>query len=92
MNDTSEGLAKVGALDDRARRLYRESLKVYRDNYAIAQTECSTGIAMGREMQLINDIEVMCSVGISDVVIAEKLGVSLDYPESPGKDIDQKDV
>ena len=36
MNDTSEDLAKVGALDDRARRLYRESLKVYRDNYAIA--------------------------------------------------------
>lgn len=40
-------IARVGALTDSQRRAYYQSLKIYRDNYAIAETERNQGIAEG---------------------------------------------
>ena len=40
-------IARVGALTDSQRRAYDQSLKIYRDNYAIAETERNQGIAEG---------------------------------------------
>lgn len=42
-----EEVAKSRALTDRERKAYRESLKVYRDYYAIMETERSEGRAEG---------------------------------------------
>ncbi len=41
-------VARYGTLSESQRRAYDHSLKVYRDNYAIAQTERSIGRAEGR--------------------------------------------
>ena len=90
MNDTSEDLVKVGVLDDRARRLYRESLKVYRDNYAIAQTERSIGIeegiAIGQEGERRKFIPILRRHGLSDAEISKELGVSMAYLKSIPKE------
>lgn len=40
-------VARVGALTEAQRRAYDHSLKIYRDNYAIAQTERDLGRAEG---------------------------------------------
>ena len=85
-----EEVAKVGALDDRARRLYRESLKVYRDNYAIAQTERSIGIeegiAIGQEGERRKFIPILRRHGLSDAEISKELGVSMAFLKSIPKE------
>lgn len=40
-------VAKYAALNEKEKKAYRESLKVYRDNYAIAETERTEGRAEG---------------------------------------------
>ncbi|MDE7462262.1 MAG: Rpn family recombination-promoting nuclease/putative transposase [Muribaculaceae bacterium] len=40
-------IARIGALSEAQRRAYDNSLKIYRDNYAIAETERNEGIAEG---------------------------------------------
>ena len=40
-------IARIGALSESQRRAYDNSLKIYRDNYAIAETERNEGIAEG---------------------------------------------
>ena len=97
-----EEVAKVGALDDRARRLYRESLKVYRDNYAIAQTER----AIGREEGLAEGISIgeergekrgeekamrrtavtLRALGYSDLEISEKFNMPMAFLKSIPKE------
>lgn len=41
-------VAQYAALSDKEKKAYRESLKIYRDNYAIAETERAEGRAEGR--------------------------------------------
>lgn len=41
-------VARVAALDKKERREYEKSLKIYRDNYAIFETERSEGFAKGK--------------------------------------------
>ena len=73
-------VARVAALDKKERREYEQSLKIYRDNYAIMATERSEGfaegIAEGRAEERANLIRRLMANGMSVVDIANFTGYS----------------
>ena len=86
-------VAKVRALNDDERRAYEASLKVYRDNYAIALTEreegikegikkgiqegIKEGIGQGENIMLRKNVSSLRSKGFTDEDIADMLDQSL---------------
>lgn len=76
-----DNVAKYTALTERDKRTYKESLKVYRDNYAIAETErnegraecraegLAEGLAKGRAETLAEKARQAKEMGIPDDVI-----------------------
>lgn len=69
-----DNVAKYAALTDRDKKAYKESLKVYRDNYAIAETERNEGRAEGRAEALAEKARQAKEMGLSDDVIARLFG------------------
>lgn len=63
-------VAKYAALTDRDKKAYKESLKVYRDNYAIAETERNEG----RAEALAEKARQAKEMGLPDDVIARLFG------------------
>lgn len=53
-------VAKYAALNEKEKKAYRESLKVYRDNYAIAETERTEGRAEGRAEGILEGEAMAC--------------------------------
>lgn len=74
-------VAKLAALDKEKRSAYEKSLKIYRDNYAIAMTERAEGraegIAEGRAEGIAKGVQIMSEMGIPSNVIAEKFNITL---------------
>ncbi|MDE6271940.1 MAG: hypothetical protein K2M31_02920, partial [Muribaculaceae bacterium] len=74
-------VARYGALSDREKKAYKESLKVYRDNYAIMETERTEGRAEGRAEGLaegrLKIARAMLSDGMNPDVISKYTGLSL---------------
>lgn len=82
-------VAKLAALDKEKRSAYEKSLKIYRDNYAIAMTERAEGraegIAEGRAEGraegiaegIAKGVQIMSDMGIPSNVIAEKFNITL---------------
>lgn len=72
--------AKYAALTDKERKAYRESLKVYRDNYAIAETEREEGRKEGRkegrEEERFSIARRMLSHGLNAEMISSLTGLS----------------
>ncbi len=69
-------VAKYAALNDKDKKAYKESLKSYRDSYAIAETERAEGRAEGKNEERRESIRIMLSLGIAPETIAEKYGIS----------------
>ena len=68
-------VARYGALAERDKKAYKESLKVYKDNYAIAETERNEGRAEGLAEGMVKGIEKGMARGIEKgraEAIAEK--------------------
>ena len=69
---------KYAALTDREKKAYRESLKVYRDNYAIAETERTVGReegrAEGRAETIAEKTKLAREMGLSEDIIARLFG------------------
>lgn len=86
-------VAKVAALDKEKRSAYEKSLKIYRDNYAIAMTERTEGFAEGRAEGIVEGkaegkaegiakgVRIMSEMGITSNVIAEKFNIPLSKVE-----------
>ena len=53
-------VAKYATLNEKEKKAYRESLKVYRDNYAIAETERTEGRAEGRAEGILEGEAIAC--------------------------------
>lgn len=70
-------VAKVAALNDEDRTAYNESLKVYRDAYAIAQTERTEGFTEGMEKGIKNVAINMIKMGVPDEMIQQATGLSI---------------
>lgn len=70
-------VARVGALTEAQRRAYDHSLKVYRDNYAIAQTERDLGREEGLKEGIAETIGKMLTGGISAETIASALSMPI---------------
>lgn len=72
-------VAKFRALTDRERKAYRESLKVYRDNYAIMETERTEGraegLAEGRAQTIADKTKLARDMGLPEDVIAQLFGL-----------------
>ena len=71
-------VARVAALDNKSRSDYEKSLKIYRDNYAIAMTERTEGRAEGRA----EGVKIMSEMGIPHDVIAAKFKMPLSDVEA----------
>lgn len=69
-------VAKFAALNDKDKKAYKESLKSYRDSYAIAETERAEGRAEGKNEERRESIRIMLSLGIQPDIIAEKYGIT----------------
>lgn len=69
-------MARVAALKEEERTAYEESLKAYRDAYAIAKTERSEGFAEGRAEDIESVALNMMKSGVSDETIHEFTGLS----------------
>lgn len=74
--------ARVGALSEREREDYDRSLKIYRDNYAIAQTERrlgkEEGLAEGRAEEKREIALKMLEFGMDATSISSVTGLSVD--------------
>ncbi|MDE6273023.1 MAG: hypothetical protein K2M31_08465 [Muribaculaceae bacterium] len=82
-------VARYGALSDKEKKAYKESLKVYRDNYAIMETErtegraeglaegLAKGLAKGRTESKLHIARAMLSDGMNPDVISKYTGLSL---------------
>lgn len=73
-----EDVAKVGALDDKERREYERSLKIYRDNRIIMQTERAEGFAEGVIDEKRMSIHRLITAGQSLDIISIATGLSID--------------
>lgn len=62
-------VAKYAALTDRDKKAYKESLKAYRDSYAIAATERAEGRAEGIEVGIYQTAKNMKALNISTDLI-----------------------
>ncbi len=81
-------VARYAALNEKDKKAYKESLKAYRDGYAIAETERKLGRAEGREEGRVEgraegraeerqeSIRIMLSLGIAP----ETIGAKYDMP------------
>lgn len=67
-----EKVAQYAALTEKERKAYRESLKVYRDNYAIAETER----AEGRAEAIAEKSQKARELGLSEDMIAKIFGTN----------------
>ena len=68
-------IARVGALSESQRRAYDNSLKIYRDNYAIAETERNEGRAEGIAEGFIKGRAEGIAVGIEERTLAIALNL-----------------
>ncbi|MDE6090716.1 MAG: hypothetical protein K2G41_08435 [Duncaniella sp.] len=68
-------VAKVAALTDNEREAYDKSLKVYRDSYAIAETERAEGREEGRAE---GRVEGRAEEKLSNARNLKKLGIPID--------------
>jgi len=81
-----EESARIGALSETQRAAYEHSLKVYRDNYAIAKTERMLGHAEGRKEGIAEGIAKgkqdmvrnMLDAGIDLSTVSKVSGISVD--------------
>ena len=81
---TDFGFKYIFALNDKDKKAYKESLKPYRDSYAIAETERAEGRAKGRAEGRVEgkneerreSFRTMLSLGIDPGTIAEKYGIT----------------
>ena len=77
-----EESARIGALSEKERMPYEHSLKVYRDNYAIAQTERQQGRAEWRAEwraeEKFETVRNMRRPGLDNDVISKVTGLSID--------------
>ena len=72
-------VAKVAALTDNEREAYDKSLKVYRDSYAIAETERAEGREEGRaEGRVEGRAEGRAEEKLSNARNLKKLGIPMD--------------
>lgn len=71
-------VAKYATLNDREKKAYKESLKVYRDNYAIAETERAEGRAEGKAEGIASMIKGMARQGLSLDLIASVANMTVD--------------
>lgn len=69
-----EKVAQYAVLTEKERKAYKESLKVYRDNYAIAETERAEGKAEGIAEAIAEKSKKARELGISEDVIAKIFG------------------
>lgn len=77
-----EKVARYAVLSDRQKKAYNESLKVYRDNYAIAETERNEGIAEGiaigraegRAEAIAEQLQIAKEMGLPEDVISRLFG------------------
>ncbi len=69
-------IAKIGALNDKERKAYNESLKTYRDNYAIIQTERREGRAEGRREGIEMIATNLISMGMPFEEISKATGLT----------------
>lgn len=69
-------VARYAALTDKDKKAYKESLKVYRDNYAIAETERTIGRAEGRAEAIAEKTRVAREMGLSEEIISKLFGVN----------------
>ncbi|MDE6548402.1 MAG: Rpn family recombination-promoting nuclease/putative transposase [Muribaculaceae bacterium] len=67
--------AKYAALTEKEKKAYRESLKVYRDNYAIAETERTLGRAEGRAEGIENVALNLIRMNLDDSMIISATGL-----------------
>ncbi len=74
-------VARYGTLTESQRQAYDHSLKVYRDNYAIAQTERSLGRAEGRGEERKSIVMSMWRNNLPTNVIAKYCNISVDEVE-----------
>lgn len=73
-----EKVARYAVLSDKQKKAYNESLKIYRDNYAIAETErnesiaegIAIGRAEGRAEAIAEQIQIAKEIGLPEDVIA----------------------
>ncbi len=75
-------VARYAALNEKDKQAYKESLKAYRDGYAIAATERAEGraegLAEGIAKERQESIRIMLSFGIPADQIAEKYGITIE--------------
>lgn len=64
-----DNVAKYAALTERDKKAYKESLKVYRDNYAIAETERNEGRAEGLAEGMTKGIAKGRAEGIAEGLV-----------------------
>lgn len=67
-------VAKYAALNDKDKKAYKESLKIYRDTYAIYKTERAEGRAEGRAEALAEKALQAREMGLPEDVIARLFG------------------
>ncbi len=67
-------VARFAALDERDRKAYKESLKAYRDSYAIAATERAEGRAEGRAETIAEKVRKAREMGLSEEIISQLFG------------------
>ncbi|MDE7441737.1 MAG: Rpn family recombination-promoting nuclease/putative transposase [Muribaculaceae bacterium] len=81
-----EEKAKYAALNEKEKKAYRESLKIYRDNYAIAETERKEGREEGRkegrEDAFRQVIKNMLGMGMDLEAVAKATGLSIQELEN----------
>ena len=84
-------IARIGALSEAQRRAYDNSLKTYRDNYAIAETERNEGIAEGfikGSAERTKAIALnLLKAGVDKEVIAISTGLTTDQLAKLSKEI-----
>ncbi len=78
-------VARYAALNEKDKQAYRESLKAYRDGYAIAATERAEGRAEGRAEERQESIRIMLSFGIPADQIAAKYGITAEEVKEIGQ-------
>ncbi len=71
-------IARYAALNEKDKKAYKESLKAYRDGYAIAETERKLGRAEGEMVAMMRVAKKMKAKGssIEDIMALTDLSIS----------------